>query len=93
MPHVKGVGAQDSGASTTEFVASTDNGVGIFARQPDGEGGEIWEAKEGNETNNSCLLYSITCQHYIAWFPNKQSRSCGGAEGAAAPGPQNQRAP
>jgi hypothetical protein len=41
MPHVKGVGAQDSGASTTEFVASTDNGVGIFARQPDGEGGEI----------------------------------------------------
>jgi hypothetical protein len=38
---VKGVGAQDSGASTTKFVASTCNGIGVFAPQPDGEGGEI----------------------------------------------------
>jgi hypothetical protein len=39
-----------------EFVALTGNGVGVAARQLDGEGGETCEA-EGNETNNSCLRY------------------------------------
>jgi len=43
---VKGVDAQDSGSSATELVALTGNGVGVVARLPNGEGGEIRKKRE-----------------------------------------------
>ena len=43
---VKGVNAQDSGSSATELVALADNGVGVVARLPNGEGGEIRKKRE-----------------------------------------------
>ena len=46
MIPVKGVDAQDSGSLATELVASTGNGVGVVARLPNGEGGEIRKKRE-----------------------------------------------
>ena len=43
---VKGVNAQDSGSSATELVALADNGIGVVARLPNGEGGEIRKKRE-----------------------------------------------
>ena len=46
METVKGVNAQDSGSSATELVALADNGVGVVALLPNGEGDEISKKRE-----------------------------------------------
>jgi hypothetical protein len=54
---VKGVYTQDDSASTTKLVASAGRGVGVSARRPDDEGGEIKrKRRERLEKSSSFLI-------------------------------------
>ena len=65
LPTVKGVGAQDGGTSTTQFVVAAGRGVGVFARRPDDEGDEIKRENGDLGSSNYCL--SLQSADYILY--------------------------